>query len=171
MRFEIILPLLLIHGGRGITSIIGGSLFMKLSWLFVILLLIFVAVFSVQNAEPIAVHFLSWEILMSAALVIQLAALLGALVGLAFGSWSRRTPKAVEKPAEKPVTTITPTRPALAAPGGGGSSTTPAGANSSGTSAGSTGAGASGAHPGISGSATHLGAGSASRPEKKPDER
>lgn len=64
---------------------------MKLTWITVILLLVFVAVFSVQNAEPITVHFLSWEITMSAALVIQLAALIGALVGLAAGAASRRT--------------------------------------------------------------------------------
>ena len=34
---------------------------MKLSWLFVILLLIFVAVFSVQNAHVITVRFLVWD--------------------------------------------------------------------------------------------------------------
>ena len=64
---------------------------MKLSWLFVILLLIFVAVLSVQNAGVITVRFISWEFQISAALVIQLAALLGGLVGLACGAWSRRT--------------------------------------------------------------------------------
>lgn len=63
---------------------------MKLSWIFLILLLVFVAVFSVQNAEPITVRFLAWEISMSGALVIQLAALLGGLVGLTAGAWSRR---------------------------------------------------------------------------------
>lgn len=63
---------------------------MKLSWFFVILLLVFVAVFSVQNAAPITVRFLTWEIAMSAALVVQLAALLGGLVGLSAGAWSRR---------------------------------------------------------------------------------
>jgi uncharacterized integral membrane protein len=75
---------------------------MKLSWFFVILLLVFVAVFSVQNADVISVQFLTWQIQMSAALVIQLAALLGALVGLAFGTWSRRSPRPVEKPRETP---------------------------------------------------------------------
>jgi uncharacterized integral membrane protein len=63
---------------------------MKLTWILVILLLVFVAIFSVQNAAPITVYFLPWEITMSAALVIQLAALLGALVGLATGAASRR---------------------------------------------------------------------------------
>ena len=67
---------------------------MKFTWITVILLLVFVAIFSVQNAEPITVHFLSWEIAMSAALVIQLAALIGGLVGLAVGATSRRAPAA-----------------------------------------------------------------------------
>lgn len=74
---------------------------MKLTWILVILLLVFVAVFSVQNADPITVRFLPWEITMSGALVIQLAALLGGLVGLAAGVLSRR-PSSAEavSPAE-----------------------------------------------------------------------
>jgi uncharacterized integral membrane protein len=63
---------------------------MKASWIAVILLLVLVAVFSAQNAREISVRFLGWETRMSAALVIQLAALLGALVGLAVGVWLRR---------------------------------------------------------------------------------
>ncbi len=63
---------------------------MKLTWIFVILLLVFVAVFSVQNAEQITVHFLAWKITLSGALVIQLAALLGGLVGLVAGTLSQR---------------------------------------------------------------------------------
>lgn len=66
------------------------TLIMKLSWILLILLLVFVAIFSVQNAEPITVRFLAWEISMSGALVIQLAALLGGLVGLTAGARSRR---------------------------------------------------------------------------------
>lgn len=62
---------------------------MKLSWIFTLLLLAFVAIFSVQNAQPIDVRFLAWELSISSALVIQLAALLGGLVGLAFGLHSR----------------------------------------------------------------------------------
>jgi uncharacterized integral membrane protein len=73
---------------------------MKLSWLFVILLLVFVAVFSVQNAAVVTVRFLGWEVALSAALVIQLAALLGALVGLMVGYWSR--------PAKRPDPAPTP---------------------------------------------------------------
>jgi len=72
---------------------------MKLSWFFLIVLLVFVAVFSVQNAEPITVHFMVWEITMSAALVIQLAALLGGLVGLTAGAWSRRARRKSNEPA------------------------------------------------------------------------
>lgn len=63
---------------------------MKASWFLVILLLVFVALFSVQNAEPISVRFLAWEYSVSAALVIQLAALLGGLVGLVVGTVSGR---------------------------------------------------------------------------------
>ncbi|ACB76415.1 LapA family protein [Opitutus terrae] len=72
---------------------------MKLSWLFVILLLVFVAVFSVQNADVITVNFLVWHVAISAALVIQLAALLGALVGLSIGYWSGRRRRPVAPPA------------------------------------------------------------------------
>lgn len=76
---------------------------MKLSWIFVILLLVLVAIFSVQNAAPITVHFLRWQITMSAALVIQLAALLGGLVGLTVGVMSRRSrAKQPTEPAPAP---------------------------------------------------------------------
>jgi uncharacterized integral membrane protein len=65
---------------------------MKASWFFVIFLLILVSVFSVQNADVMTVRFLPWEFTLSAALVIQLAAVLGALVGLVVGAYSRRKP-------------------------------------------------------------------------------
>lgn len=78
---------------------------MKLSWFLVILLLLFVAVFSVQNAAPITVRFLPWEITLSAALVIQLAAMLGGIVGLIVGAMSRRRPKEL---AARPDTTEAP---------------------------------------------------------------
>lgn len=71
---------------------------MKLSWLFVIALLVVVAVFSVQNAEPMTVRFLGWQFAMSAALVIQIAAVLGAIVGLGCGAWSRRSDRRRERP-------------------------------------------------------------------------
>lgn len=63
---------------------------MKLSWILVILLLAFVAIFSVQNADVITVRFLGWQFSLSTALVIQLAALLGAFVGLVIGALSAR---------------------------------------------------------------------------------
>ena len=63
---------------------------MKLTWICVIILLVFVALFIVQNAEPITVRWLGWQASVSAALVIQLSALLGGLVGLTAGAWSRR---------------------------------------------------------------------------------
>lgn len=77
---------------------------MKLSWILLILLLIFVAIFSVQNAEPITVRFLAWQLSMSAALVIQLAALLGGLVGLTAGAWSKRAKRPAGEPADAPTT-------------------------------------------------------------------
>jgi hypothetical protein len=112
---------------------------MKLSWLFVILLLIFVAVFSVQNAGVITVRFLTWEFQISAALVIQLGALLGGLVGLGFGAWSRRAPKPVDKPATAstpPAPQPIPARPALPA-----GSSSPAPARPLGSSAGASSSG------------------------------
>lgn len=72
---------------------------MKFTWILVILLLVLVAIFSVQNAEPVTVYFLRWDVTMSAALVIQLAALLGGLVGLAVGAMSRRRPAPSALPA------------------------------------------------------------------------
>ena len=63
---------------------------MKLSWLFIIAVIAFVAIFSVQNAAPITVRLLAWEFSLSAALAIQLAALLGGWVGLVCGWYSGR---------------------------------------------------------------------------------
>jgi len=63
---------------------------MKLSWIVAIVLMVFVAVFSVQNAEPITVRFLAWQFTISAALIILLAAILGGLIGLAVAGLSRR---------------------------------------------------------------------------------
>ena len=89
---------------------------MKLSWLFVILLLVFVSVFSVQNAGVITVHFLTWEVQMSGALVILLAAILGGLVGLGFGAWSARTSRAPAKPIENSPTPAQTPRLSTSAP-------------------------------------------------------
>lgn len=63
---------------------------MKFSWILVMLLIAFVAVFSVQNADVVTVRFLLWQFSLSTALVIQLAALIGALVGLVIGALSGR---------------------------------------------------------------------------------
>jgi uncharacterized integral membrane protein len=71
---------------------------MKLSWLFVILLLLLVSLFSVQNAELITVRFMIWQFQMSAALVIQIAAVLGAMVGLLVGAFSGRKSRHAGKP-------------------------------------------------------------------------
>lgn len=87
---------------------------MKLSWLFVILLLVFVAIFSVQNASVITVQFLGWNASVSAALVIQLAALLGGVVGLMVGAWSgraarrRRSETEAAAPSSSPSTRYDP---------------------------------------------------------------
>src|SRR5688572_6659773 len=113
---------------------------MKLPWLFVILLLIFVAVFSVQNAGVITVHFLAWEFQISAALVIQLGALLGGLVGLGFGAWSRRASKPVEKPATvmtPPAPPATPARPTLPAASSSPTPARPLGSTAASSSSGS----------------------------------
>lgn len=84
---------------------------MKLSWFFVLLLLIFVAIFSVQNADVITVRLLMWEFTLSAALLIQLAALLGAFVGIGIGLRSRRSV------APRPETPPPPTPKPMAGPG------------------------------------------------------
>lgn len=72
---------------------------MKLSWMLVMLLLAFVAVFSVQNADVVTVRFLLWQFSLSTALVIQLAALLGAFVGLIIGALSGREARKSARPA------------------------------------------------------------------------
>jgi len=72
---------------------------MKLSWFFVILLLLLVSLFSVQNAELITVRFIVWQFEMSAALVIQIAAVFGAVVGLLVGAYSGRKARQAERSA------------------------------------------------------------------------
>jgi len=72
---------------------------MKASWIAVIVLLVLVAIFSAQNAREMSVRFLGWGTTISAAIVIQLAALLGALIGLALGVGLRR--RRWERPVER----------------------------------------------------------------------
>jgi putative membrane protein len=47
------------------------------------------AVFSVQNAEPVAVSFLSWHFEASLAIVIALSVLGGIITGMAMLPWIR----------------------------------------------------------------------------------
>lgn len=58
----------------------------------VLVVMLFVALFSVQNAEVITVRFLHWRFALSQALVILLAAFCGALVGLIAGAVTARRP-------------------------------------------------------------------------------
>jgi uncharacterized integral membrane protein len=59
----------------------GGGIMISLILLFVII--IAVAAFSVQNAAPVGVSFLSWHFEASLALVIVLSLLAGLIVGMA----------------------------------------------------------------------------------------
>lgn len=84
---------------------------MKISWIITLLLLATVAIFSVQNASVITVRFLTWEIAMSAALVILIPTLVGVLMGVSIGYWTgRRSRQRKETMPGQPVprTTSTP---------------------------------------------------------------
>lgn len=58
-----------------------------MQWKFVIslILAIFVAIFAIQNSEPVAVNFFVSEMLISQALVILLSAVLGAIIAFSLG--------------------------------------------------------------------------------------
>ena len=71
---------------------------MNFKLLIVLILMLLVAVFSVQNAGMISVRFLLWQFAMSQALVIMLAAICGGLVGLIAGFRTQRR-KAARTPA------------------------------------------------------------------------
>lgn len=65
-----------------------------------LLLLLVVAMFSVQNYETITVRFLYWQFAMSQALIIMLAAIFGALAGAIAGAvMSRRRPERGSRPS------------------------------------------------------------------------
>ena len=63
-----------------------------LTIVFVVIMIALVAVFSVQNAMPIAVTFLSWHFEASLAVVILLSVLAGMVIGIIVVSamWLRR---------------------------------------------------------------------------------
>ena len=58
-----------------------------MQWKFVISLIlsIFVAIFAIQNSEPVPVNFFVSEMLISQALVILLSAVLGAIIAFSLG--------------------------------------------------------------------------------------
>jgi putative membrane protein len=60
-----------------------------LSLIVVAIMLIIVLVFSVQNAGPVAVSFLSWRFEASLAIVIALSLLGGMVAGMTLLSWIR----------------------------------------------------------------------------------
>ena len=60
-----------------------------LSLIVVIITLTIVVIFSVQNAGPVAVSFLSWRFEASLAVVIALSLLCGMIVGMTVLSWIR----------------------------------------------------------------------------------
>jgi uncharacterized integral membrane protein len=60
-----------------------------LSLIVVVIMLTFVLIFSVQNAGPVAVSFLTWRFEASLAMVIALSLLGGMVVGMIMLSWIR----------------------------------------------------------------------------------
>ncbi len=71
---------------------------MKLKTLLILVLLLSVALFSVQNAAVITVHFLFWHFALSQALVILVSAVCGTVAGLAIGTLSGHPPSAAPRP-------------------------------------------------------------------------
>lgn len=71
---------------------------MKFKTLLTLILLTLVAIFSVQNSEPISVRFLGWHFAWSQALVILVAAFAGVLLGVLIGTFGVRRGGA--KPAD-----------------------------------------------------------------------
>jgi uncharacterized integral membrane protein len=71
----------------------------------VVIVIAGVAVFSVQNATPVAISFLVWRFDASLAVIVLLSFLTGMIVGMAVLSWTRirRSVKKKNKPeAELP---------------------------------------------------------------------
>lgn len=90
--------------GSGRPPALVDTVPMSFKTLLTVFLLLVVAVFSVQNAGVITVHFLHWQFTLSQALVILLAALCGLLAGLAIGTLSarRRTTPPAAAPSAPP---------------------------------------------------------------------
>ena len=60
---------------------------------FAVLIIAVVAIFSVQNASPVAVTFLFWDFQASLAIVIFLSTLIGAIIGaVVFSVLKRKVP-------------------------------------------------------------------------------
>lgn len=59
---------------------------------FVVILIIAVVIFSVQNSSPVAVSFLVWSFDASLAIVIFLSLVVGIIIGVAVALWARRRP-------------------------------------------------------------------------------
>jgi uncharacterized integral membrane protein len=74
----------------------------------VLIIIVFVAAFSVQNAVPVAVSFLAWHYEASLALVVVLSLLLGIVFGMALLSLLRirRSLRARRKSAGSDKTTV-----------------------------------------------------------------
>ncbi len=70
-----------------------------ISVILVVIIVAVVAVFSVQNASPVGVSFLSLHFEASLAIVIFLALLSGLIIGVAVMSWSRMKRFVKEKKA------------------------------------------------------------------------
>ncbi len=70
-----------------------------ISIILVMIIVAVVAVFSVQNASPVAVSFLFWHFEASLVIVIFLALLSGLIIGVAVMSWSKMKRMVKEKKA------------------------------------------------------------------------
>jgi uncharacterized integral membrane protein len=79
---------------------------MKFKTVLALGLMLLVALFSVQNAEPITLRLLHWQFRLSLALVVLLATFSGVLVGLVIGALSglTRPARGADKPAPPLVT-------------------------------------------------------------------
>lgn len=53
----------------------------------VLIIIILIAIFSVQNASPVSISFLFWKFEASLAIVIYLLGLLGILLGMIIAYW------------------------------------------------------------------------------------